>query len=72
MSRASSTATALRISVDQLTPAASASRRRSSCTAAGIGSRARTRYEAADCLPVTYFAGQGLSETVGPDHVHVG
>ncbi|MET9211796.1 MULTISPECIES: cupin domain-containing protein [unclassified Nocardia] len=31
-----------------------------------------TRYEAADCLPVTYFAGQGLSETVGPDHVHVG
>ncbi|GAD84037.1 cupin domain-containing protein [Nocardia asteroides NBRC 15531] len=31
-----------------------------------------TRYEAADCLPVTYTAGQGLSETVGPDHVHVG
>lgn len=30
-----------------------------------------TRYET-DCVPVTYAAGQGLSETVGPDHVHVG
>ncbi|MFF2084718.1 cupin domain-containing protein [Nocardia sp. NPDC058176] len=30
-----------------------------------------TRYEA-DCVPTTYSAGQGLSETVGPDHVHVG
>ncbi|NEW40851.1 cupin domain-containing protein [Nocardia cyriacigeorgica] len=25
-----------------------------------------------DCVPITYSAGQGLSETVGPDHVHVG
>ncbi|MGW4635376.1 cupin domain-containing protein [Nocardia sp. NPDC004415] len=30
-----------------------------------------TRYEA-DCVATTYAAGQGLSETVGPDHVHVG
>ncbi|MFG1770930.1 cupin domain-containing protein [Nocardia salmonicida] len=30
-----------------------------------------TRYET-DCVPTTYSAGQGLSETVGPDHVHVG
>lgn len=30
-----------------------------------------TRYEA-DCVPTTYSAGQGLSETVGPDHVHTG
>ncbi|MFD4456837.1 cupin domain-containing protein [Nocardia sp. NPDC058480] len=30
-----------------------------------------TRYET-DCVPVTYSAGQGLSETVGPAHVHVG
>ncbi|WP_446225715.1 cupin domain-containing protein [Nocardia sp. IBHARD005] len=30
-----------------------------------------TRYET-DCVPITYSAGQGLSETVGPDHVHVG
>ncbi|WP_316576052.1 MULTISPECIES: cupin domain-containing protein [Nocardia] len=30
-----------------------------------------TRYES-DCVPTTYAAGQGLSETVGPDHVHVG
>ncbi|MGW0328976.1 cupin domain-containing protein [Nocardia sp. NPDC003183] len=30
-----------------------------------------TRYEA-DCVPTTYSAGEGLSETVGPDHVHVG
>lgn len=29
------------------------------------------RYET-DCVPTTYSAGQGLSETVGPDHVHVG
>ncbi|MGW6623108.1 cupin domain-containing protein [Nocardia sp. NPDC055002] len=30
-----------------------------------------TRYES-DCVGTTYSAGQGLSETVGPDHVHVG